>query len=829
MKAAGIEQPSSSARMLFPFAAIALRCFQLVDGSVEGGAGKTSPAPVAALNASPVQTNAAAAWFVHLSEDMQMSRIVNACMQIDQEAQRTNGLTGMADEVLSFLRRWLNDLVALHFINDNENSASLSTIPEELRRNTVAMELLSTNKAFCIGKKQERNSYISIQAELGKYLALTSSFFPSIPEAGGSTSSSSSSFSSQPWSKGKEEQVEAARMGLVSAKKFMTVINMVRYLPPTHKLKKRIQQQLGLSLFNPDQRAFSRIAAAVGGGGGSSRGMSVEIRERRLEREKNDDSNGLWAETSIEKDVRQARAFDEKISSQENLAEDINVQLLRLIADALKVDAEAVLSSEDVRAEVDDVFATWRVPMLLFDFQRIHASLPEMQIPYRRFLRALFGVSSETVDDIRFNDVGNRRHFDRFPKDLVAAWRDSRTADGRILPGYNDAQTLFMLGEDSHTCMMVRARQKGTNRGLLAFLMHGNVRVLGRKDSSGKLRERAIAHLLIDEQTQRPVLYVETPFSSNDEDGFVDVYDQAAELGDLLRIPVIYAAGPNSDLYIMSDYEFVSAGVPIRGRLYYSTIKEENYAGYGDQNEEQWDKEALGYEEEENDESSTDILATNRVLGDDDFVNIVDFTLLSPYVWVDGIKDPLTKRFLQNRTPLLNKRNYSSESIIMGVRLKNQLESRSLSSLRGPCVVPQALLEEQVLDEEGFPVSWASAPSTLSTPLSNASKFKDRGDSSTTSKKKKSVSMQVMLARRQEMLGLMTKRPIKAPKAKVTTEVDEAKSGENEDEDEEGVSSGNTLLVKKASGGGKEIADLMREETERAEVPFVDDGDDLFG
>jgi len=33
------------------------------------------------------------------------------------------------------------------------------------------------------------------------------------------------------------------------------------------------------------------------------------------------------------------------------------------------------------------------------------------------------------------------------------------------LPGFNDPQTLFMLGEDSNTCLSIRAKQKATNRG----------------------------------------------------------------------------------------------------------------------------------------------------------------------------------------------------------------------------------------------------------------------------------------------------------------------------------------------------------------------------
>ena len=55
-----------------------------------------------------------------------------------------------------------------------------------------------------------------------------------------------------------------------------------------------------------------------------------------------------------------------------------------------------------------------------------------------------------------------------------------------------------MMGEDVNTCMSIRARQKGTNRGLISFLVHGNNRILGTKDSSGKCIARAVARLLVD-------------------------------------------------------------------------------------------------------------------------------------------------------------------------------------------------------------------------------------------------------------------------------------------------------------------------------------------
>jgi hypothetical protein len=80
-----------------------------------------------------------------------------------------------------------------------------------------------------------------------------------------------------------------------------------------------------------------------------------------------------------------------------------------------------------------------------------------------------------------------------------------------------------MIGEDSNTCMGIRARQKGSNRGLLSMLLHGNCRILGAKDCHGRLTARAVSRLLIDDITGLPVLYVETPYGSVDEESYVEV------------------------------------------------------------------------------------------------------------------------------------------------------------------------------------------------------------------------------------------------------------------------------------------------------------------
>lgn len=163
----------------------------------------------------------------------------------------------------------------------------------------------------------------------------------------------------------------------------------------------------------------------------------------------------------------------------------------------------------------------------------MHSSTLEIQNLYRRFLKALFAVSTETVDDIRFNDALNTCHLNRFPNTLIQAWKDgfimynSTSANQpsqqirHRLPGCNDPQSLFMLGEDCNTCMSIRSKQKGTNRGLLSFLIHGSCRLIGVRDENGALVSRAVVQLLIDDATYSPVLYMHGP--QGDENNFAQV------------------------------------------------------------------------------------------------------------------------------------------------------------------------------------------------------------------------------------------------------------------------------------------------------------------
>ena len=282
--------------------------------------------------------------------------------------------------------------------------------------------------------------------------------------------------------------------------------------------------------------------------------------------------------------------------------------------------------------ELSYLFMRWRNPGLLFDYYRVHntAFTRDVQAPYQRFLRALLGVSGENVDQLRYCDPCNRRHLERFPPEVTRPWVEGRTAKGQVLPGYSDPQTLFMLGEDAQSCMMVKPRQRNTNRGLLSTLLHGNVRVVGVKDASGKLRTRAIVKLLEDQDTQRPVLYMESPIhlGRGGADAVVELYDQAAELGMALGLPVVYAVAPNAKKYCMGNTELAATSR---------------------------NSDCHAFDEDKSDEVALGLLRKQ------DFTQLLDYSNAAPYVWIDGIKDPSTGRFVDSMTPVLLKRSEVGE------------------------------------------------------------------------------------------------------------------------------------------------------------------------
>ena len=238
----------------------------------------------------------------------------------------------------------------------------------------------------------------------------------------------------------------------------------------------------------------------------------------------------LWGRKSTTKQsrVQQSIVPIREVNSRQELVSALREGIAGLMLEVVSP-GKAQTTLAVTRKELDHIFLTWRRPHLLLEYHHMYASSAEMQQLIKRFLRALIAASDETVDDIRYRDFHNLKHFRRLPPALARAWRDGyvmiplETDNGQVqnptkhfLPGYTDAQTLFMLGEDANTCMSIRPRLKSSNRGLLSFLLCGNCRVVGKKDELGRLKTRAVVRLLVDQTTNAPVLYVHKVLGRDD-------------------------------------------------------------------------------------------------------------------------------------------------------------------------------------------------------------------------------------------------------------------------------------------------------------------------
>eukprot|EP00965_Chrysotila_dentata_P214176 6188063-Pleurochrysis_carterae.AAC.5 len=63
------------------------------------------------------------------------------------------------------------------------------------------------------------------------------------------------------------------------------------------------------------------------------------------------------------------------------------------------------------------------------------------------------------------------------------------------------------MGEDWQTCMRISASCTRENAALVAFLTHGNVRLLSLRDSDGRVEARAVARLLASKGAPRGGVY----------------------------------------------------------------------------------------------------------------------------------------------------------------------------------------------------------------------------------------------------------------------------------------------------------------------------------
>jgi hypothetical protein len=370
----GVSQPSSSARILYPFAVAAVRVHNTVN---------------------TVQKKKSDDWFSNESNavgnkygnddftaaDFRLSRLLNACMREDINAEQRREMIGSGDEVLSTLQRWICDLAATYFMNDEEGLFSTRDgLPEVVKRNTIAMELICTERTFCDGKKRDRIRFISLFQEIGNYLEIMTSLV-------------------------EESQKEAIGISspplkvITMMKKTIAAISAIKFLPRTHPL--RVGMENGgpnsfVGAFNANKKHLEAQSRIEGMGDGdvmkyndrsnvdnkatktevdddddmwgaarpkvsiSGRLMSEKNSKKRdLVVAKNDgDDDDIWAKSTLKKRNQPKSKTDKQSNIQEKLMNDnfslvsqVDGCLLQILAEILKVD-EAVIMQKRVKEEV---------------------------------------------------------------------------------------------------------------------------------------------------------------------------------------------------------------------------------------------------------------------------------------------------------------------------------------------------------------------------------------------------------------------------------------------------------------------------------------------
>ncbi len=561
----------------------------------------------------------------------------------------SSAIEGTAENVLHSMNKLFHSILALHFINDYPYSDNVS---KAVRENTVAMELLCTHKAFC--EAYYSDSYTAVLRDIGAYIHLMI------------------------------QLQDPPSTFVINTKKVIAIIdvcvrsNSLKYLQPLLDVPPR--QLLPQADYTDDSIFVDTITKKRH----RKETPSTDLLEDSVfwEDGKVNRVASRGAGTKVQGPAKVATPMASSVPSSPLIA--IDKVLLRLVAMVVGVETKVILGNPSAIFEIFDTFATWRKPQLLLEYCSMHSSSPEIQNLFRRFLRALWGISNETVDDIRYKDEGNLRHLKLLPPRLLHDWIEGRVqSTGKSLPGYTDPQTVFMMGEDSNTCMGIRSRQKGTNRGLLSFLLHGNNRILGIKDASGKLVARATALLLFDTMTNQPVLFVETPYTCNsyqfgsledvDNEDILEIYDQAAELGQCLQVPVVYSVPPPSNNYVMSENETPAIRIDSNDIDSFISTSTEATMIYNN--------------------ASTPVDGVSRAnVPVYNVVYLADYTYLAPYVWIEGVKNPVnTNVFLPNHFPSLVRREKNRSYVPAGIRTIGTLEAMPFTSseyTRGNSPIP---------------------------------------------------------------------------------------------------------------------------------------------
>jgi hypothetical protein len=667
MKALNMTQTSVGGRVLFPYAASALRTYYEFE--------KTSK------DDRRVQVAEGEPFY---GSDLRLCYFIKILGEIDRNAEMNKTQRERGSSILYDLKRWLVDLIAGHFITEEASMLASADLPLEIRRNTVAMELLCSEQALSASKKRDRNSMVVLFVQLGHHMDRIMSIVESALSQ-------------------EHPLMSTDDLIISSIRRYMATVSIVRSLPPTDRARVVVQNAFkfpDITIYNIDARRQAIEKSLFGDDDIFGEKFSAAVSFKKKVRRGGIDFDGDGDDALFASSKRVSGTAEKKPDRQVSTERDIvsTVEEASCVALAKLLGYDYAKLTSPMRESIAEIFLTWRSPFLLFDYYRMHMATKDIESLWKRYLKALFGISRESVDDIRFDAQENRLHMGRLDPELVEAWRTGYVTTGSIsndgdvtkrpLPGRSDPQTFFMLGEDAGTCMSIRARQKATNRGLLSKLLQGNIRILGYQDAAGVMTERAMAKLLIDAETNRPVIYIENIYS--DHDCFpAEVYDQAAELGDLLRLPVVYAIMPPESQYIPSDSEIPAVDATVEGAYMVSYDKGglgydlPGVPQYGDVDDlfDEYDDgkilpQQLSTEQAPAVSSASSSAAGSEEALDDDtpIMKLYDYSHISPYIWIDGVKNPESGQYLTSFIPGLFVVRNISQPTRAGIRPRGALE-----------------------------------------------------------------------------------------------------------------------------------------------------------
>jgi hypothetical protein len=410
------------------------------------------------------------------------------------------------------LKRWIVDSISIHFINQDPIN---NIVFDDIKKNTVTMELILTKNAFCDGKKLDQEAFYLKMAQIGRCVDLVIKDMMNKSE---STFQSSSNLNLSMRQKyGKLNMITEMKIIMASYTSYL-------WLPRSNKLNKKFESLLKFKEISIDKLTHENSNLRKSPSNLFSKPMS-EYNIKNVQTSplwsskslKSRSSNSVLDESLWESDRpldktnkvnRQTREFILKsdkirLSNKDSDFNEFSKGLVNFLCEAFlesllveKEELTLLLESAQFRDQFLYILSSWRRPHLLFDYLRMHYSSPEIQSIFRRYLKALFAITSENIEDIRRFDPGNARHFEKIQSDIVEAWvtgkkkvfifrqslnsvkiynnntgkisNNSTTTinenidtsneyyQTRYLPGFNDPQTFFMMGEDANTCMSIR-------------------------------------------------------------------------------------------------------------------------------------------------------------------------------------------------------------------------------------------------------------------------------------------------------------------------------------------------------------------------------------